>query len=266
VSAAFGMVSRVGTDILGHERWGSGKQNVVVLNDWMSDTSSWDGARQYMDRDRFTWVFADLRGYGRSRGRAGSFTVLEAASDVLALADALPAPRFAIVGHSMSTLVAVHLAQHTPDRIERAVLLCPPPPAGFSVTEQQADASRALARSDAAARAAALSQRFEPRLSKGWSAFKAARWSATSDPDAAAGYVSMFGRDGVPHARARVEVPVLAITGEHDAPPMRREAVVTGLSPICDKLEVVSLADSGHYPMQEMPPLTVALLEHFLGQ
>ena len=54
----------------------------------------------------------DLRGYGRSRGRTGAFTLEEAAADVLALGDALGLTRFAVVGHSMSPLVALHLAPH----------------------------------------------------------------------------------------------------------------------------------------------------------
>jgi hypothetical protein len=40
---------------------------------------------------------------------------------------------------------------------------------------------------------------------------------------------------------------------------------VRTLTPSCDRLEVVSLAESGHYPMQEMPPTTAALVERFLG-
>jgi hypothetical protein len=47
---------------------------------------------------------------------------------------------------------------------------------------------------------------------------------------------------------------------------MRREAVLLSLGPLCAQLEVTPLADSGHYPMQEMPPLTVALVERFLGK
>jgi hypothetical protein len=61
-----------------------------------------------------------------------------------------------------------------------------------------------------------------------------------------------------------VTVPVLAITGEQDAPPMRSEAVTGALGLLCDELVVTPLADSGRYPMQEMPPLTVALIERFL--
>lgn len=252
-------------DLIGHELFGTGSVRVVIMNDWLCDTSTWDGARVYLDGARFTYAFVDLRGYGRSKGRAGTYTLPEAATDVLALADALHWERFAIVGHSMSALVAIHLAQHHADRIERALLLTPPPPAGFGADDAAISASRDLALADEATQRTFLSQRFGTRLSSGWALYKASRWRACADAIAAAGYVAMFARDGLPDPAARIDVPVLAITGEQDAPPMRADAVRQLLSPLCSHLAVTPLSDSGHYPMQEMPPLTVGMMERFLG-
>jgi 3-oxoadipate enol-lactonase len=161
--------------------------------------------------------------------------------------------------------VALHLAQHHADRIERVVLLTPPPPSGFGADDATIEASRALALADDTTRLATVAQRFGGRLSPGWATYKASRWRKAADPAAAAGYVSMFAGDGVPDPTRRVTVPVLAITGEHDAPPMRCEAVTRTLGPLCDHLLVTPLADCGHYPMEEMPPLTVALVERFLA-
>src|SRR5205085_9606644 len=98
--------------MLGHDTLGRGPTPIIVTNDWMCDTSTWDGARPYLDPENFTWVFADLRGYGRSRDLAGQHTLLEAVDDVLALADRLSHAQFVIAGHSMSALIALHLAQH----------------------------------------------------------------------------------------------------------------------------------------------------------
>ena len=250
--------------LLGHELVGTGPLHVLVMNDWLCDTSTWDGACQFLDRARFSYAFADLRGYGRSRGRVGAFTLDEAASDVLALADSLGWARFAILGHSMSALVALHLAQQHPERIARAVLLTPPPPTGFGADEAMIAASQSLALADDATRMSVFAQRFGTRLSPAWVSYKAERWRSTADPSAAAAYVSLFARDGMPKPNEPIAVPVLAITGERDVPPMRREAVLNALGPICQQLTVTPLADSGHYPMQEMPPLTVALVERFL--
>jgi 3-oxoadipate enol-lactonase len=251
--------------MLGHEIVGTGASRVIVLNDWLCDTSTWDGARAYLDTTRFTWAFTDLRGYGRSRSLAGAYTVREGAADVVELAGTLGWTRFAIVGHSMSSLVALELAQHHAARVTHAVAITPPPPTGFGGNEAMIAASRALALGDDAARATYFTARSSAHLSPGWAAFKAARWRATADPAAAAAYVLMFGRDGLPDPTARIAAPMLAITGERDAEPMRAAAVTAALTPICDRLEVVPLAAVGHYPMQEMPPFVVATLERFLS-
>ncbi len=253
------------TEPIGHELFGSGAARVMFMNDWLCDTSTWQSARAFLDVGRFTFAFVDLRGYGRSRERAGAFTLEEAAADLLALADALGWRRFAVVGHSMSSLIALHLGQHHADRIERVVAVTPPPPAGFGADEATLSALRGLALAEDAGRLAFFEQQLGSRLSPRWAHYKAERWRATADPVAAAGYVAMFAKDGLPDRSARITLPVLAITGEQDAPPMRREAVLRGLGPLCDELVVTPLVDSGHYPMQELPPLTVALVERFLA-
>ena len=251
--------------MLGHAVLGSGPRKVIVANDWICDTSTWDAARAVLDRAAFTWVFADLRGYGRSMGRGGEFTLLEAAGDVLALADALGFARFSFVGHSMSTLIAFHLAQHSPERIESAVALTPVPPEGFGLDEATLEKLRAIARGDDAKRTRWLRWRLGARMSEGWARFKAERWRACADPEAVAGYAAMFARRGLPEPTARIGCPLLAVTGEEDIEQMRREAAMKLLAPLCDRLTVTSLAECGHYPMQEMPPLLVAIVEGFLA-
>ena len=250
--------------MLGHDSLGSGPRRVLVLNDWLCDTSTWDSARPYLDGAAFTWVFADLRGYGRSRGQAGAHTVAEGAADVIALADARGFGRFTIVGHSMSSLVALHLAQQRPDRIESAVVVTPPPPAGFGADAGTVEAMEALARGDDARRARGVRTLLGDRLSEGWIRFKAERWRATADPEAVAAYVAMFARDGLPDRASRVARPVLAVTGEEDAEIMRSAAVTRLLAPLCERLVVVPLPGCGHYPMQECPPLLVGHVERFL--
>lgn len=239
---------------------------VLVLNDWIGDTSTWDPAEPYLDTDRFTYVLADLRGYGRSREQTGAYTLAEAAADVLALADELGLARFVLVGHSMSTLLALHLAQTAPARIGALVLLTPPPPSGFGADDATVAALQGLARGDDEIRARGLARVLGDELSVGFRRFKAERWRAAADPEAVAGYVPMFARDGLPNLQAPVAAPVLVITGERDTPPMRQAAVTTALTPLCARLEVVPFTECGHYPMQEMPPRLVAVLERFLAR
>jgi pimeloyl-ACP methyl ester carboxylesterase len=250
---------------IGYDRVGAGPLPVIVTNDWIGDTSTWDGARPYLDTTRFSWVFADLRGYGCSRGMAGRFDLGEAAGDVLDLAATLGMQRFFLVGHSMSSLVALHLAQQAPERVMAAVGLTPPPPGGFGADEAMMAMLREAALGDDAFRVASLKANWGDRLSDGWVAFKAARWGEAADRPAVAAYATMFARDGLPDRSRRIRIPVLAVAGEEDAPPMRGEAVRTALAPLCDRLTVVALARCGHYPMQECPPLLATVVERFLA-
>jgi pimeloyl-ACP methyl ester carboxylesterase len=249
---------------LGHEKIGSGPVNIIVLNDWISDTSSWDPAKPYLSSEEFTWVFADLRGYGRSKTLPGPFDLRQSVTDVLALADHLGWQKFSILGHSMSTLVAIHLAQHHSERVERAVVITPVPPTGLGGDQTMLEAFRSVALFDDQQRVGFLGQRWGDRLSKGWAKFKAARWRSTSSPDAVAGYTTMFGRDGLPDSTAPVDLPVLAITGEEDIEVMRSATVSKLLGTIMRDLTLVRFGQCSHYPMQEMPPLTVATVERFL--
>lgn len=237
---------------------------MFVLNDWIGDTSTWDDARKYLDCEGISWLFTDLRGYGRSKALRGAYTVEEAAHDVLQLADALGLSRFAVVGHSMSTLVALHLAQHHADRLRRAVVITPAPPAGFGADVPSLEPIHALARGDDELRHAWLRMRLGDSLSPGWVQFKLQRWRIAADPEAVAGYATMFARDGLPDPTARIHVPLLAITCERDVPPLRREVVASQLGPLCDQLTLESIEESGHYPMQETPPLLAARVERFL--
>ncbi|GAA4987234.1 alpha/beta hydrolase [Kineococcus glutinatus] len=253
-------------ELLGTGLVGSGPLGVVVLNDWISDAWSWGPTRPYLDTGRCTWALTDLRGYGRSRHLPGPHDLRTAVADVLALADSLGWARFAVVGHSMSSLVALHLAQHCPDRLVRAAVLCPPPPAGFGADEAGLAAPRAVARGDDEVRRARLSQMWGERLGASWLELKLRRWREAADPEAVAGYVAMFARDGLPEPAAPVRVPLLAVTGEEDVPVMRAAAVRELLAPLRPDVEVVPLAQVGHYPMQEAPPLLAAVLGRFLAQ
>jgi len=248
--------------MLGHRSYGLGAHRVVLLNDWTQDTTSWDGLLPFLDGDRFTWTFVDLRGYGASRHLRGDWTATEAATDVLELADAEGWPRFSLVGHSMSTLVAVHLAQHQKERLERLVLVCPPPPAGFGAPDEVVAWLGATARGDEATRAALFGA---DRLGIEWARWKAAAWCATSEPEAVAGYVPLFTRDGLPDPAAPVLVPTLALCGEEDQKSMRSAGVLESYGPLSADLRVVGLPDVGHYPMIELPPRTARLLQEFLG-
>lgn len=251
--------------VLGHRVVGTGPCPAIVLNDWIGDTTTWEAVLPLLDFERFCWAMTDLRGYGRSREIEGDHTLVEATADVLRTADALGWDRFAIVAHSMSSLVALHVGQIAAERIDRIVLITPPPPSGLGADEATVEYLRSVALGDRVQILACLEAMWGDRLSKRWQVHKAERWQNAANPRAAADYVEMFARHGLPDSKRKVTTPVLAITGEQDAEIMRSDAVRQALSPLCSDLIVQPINDVGHYPMQEAPPLTYTLVERFLA-
>ena len=75
--------------ILAHEVIGSGAEKVIVLGGWLGDRGVFQPIQHLLDQDKFTYCFADPRGYGGSLDIAGQHTNAEVAGDVVALAAAL---------------------------------------------------------------------------------------------------------------------------------------------------------------------------------
>lgn len=125
---------------LAYDTYGSGPEKVIVLHSWMGDAKSFDAMKSYLDTDSFTYVFADLRGYGRSREIPGKYTVEEAGADTINLADQLGWNRFHVIGHSMSGMVVQRIIiddwNRPARRIKSAVAITPVTADGYPADEQ----------------------------------------------------------------------------------------------------------------------------------
>jgi pimeloyl-ACP methyl ester carboxylesterase len=90
-----------------------------------AEGSAWERAG-YLTRlaDRFRCVAIDPRGFGGSDrpSAEAAYGLDEHARDVLAVADAVGAPRFAYWGHSAGGLIGLALAAMAPDRVAAAVV------------------------------------------------------------------------------------------------------------------------------------------------
>ncbi len=68
-------------------------------------------------------VALDLRGHGRTAAGREAFSIKSWAADVEALIGALELPAVTLVGHSMGTLIAQHLAAQRPQLVDQLVLV-----------------------------------------------------------------------------------------------------------------------------------------------
>jgi pimeloyl-ACP methyl ester carboxylesterase len=59
---------------------------------------------------------------------------------------------------------------------------------------------------------------------------------------------------------------MLIVAAAQDAPMFQAAALEASMLPYYLNSKVISLSESGHYPMQEQPPLLATVIERFLGE
>ena len=77
--------------------------------------------------DHLTMVYVDLRGGGRSTGRATDLTFDRVAEDVDAIGAALGVDRFMLLGHSILGMLALECGRRLPERVSHVITVGTPP-------------------------------------------------------------------------------------------------------------------------------------------
>ena len=245
---------------LGHCRIGNGPVVCVVLHEWLGDHVNWEPVLPYLDPTRHTIVFMDLRGYGWSRGMSGGCTLDEAAADVLRTADELAIPRFHLVGHSMSGLVAQRIALQAGDRIRSVTLFSPVPPTGFRADEAALKALNAVIDEDEAA-GRAITARTSSRYGAGWLRRKLAIAREASTVEAKRGYLTMFTTSAITGETHGLAASMHVVTGALDIPFYRGEPLRSAFALAYPRVTFEIIDDAGHYSMLETPVRVASIIE-----
>ncbi|WP_371497778.1 alpha/beta hydrolase [Kitasatospora sp. NBC_00374] len=247
---------------ISHRLIGTGGNRVVVLHDWFGTTLGWGPFLDYLDGDTFTYATLDYRGYGERADVPGDYTLAEIAQDVLALADRLGWERFSLVGHSMGAKAAQRVLAEAPHRIRRLAGIAPVPASAYPL-DADAHALFHGAAERPANRRAILDLVTGRRANAGWLDRMTAQSVAQSRPEAVEAYLTDWTTQDFAAKIAGSRLPVRVFIGEHDLALTEPVMQATWLSHYPDaSLEV--LANSGHYPMYELPVAFATALEDFL--
>lgn len=251
--------------ILGYELFGSGSEKVIVLHDWMGDSENYASAKPWLDDTNFTYAFAEVRGYGRSKEIAGAYTTDEVAGDVSRLADHLGWSKYHFIGHSMTGMAgfkAVMLDWQGDKKIKSFVAVSPVTPDGYPASEDD-EAFLTAAMTDDETAANAFGALTGGKLNAAWSTRKMARNRATSHPEALKGYYDMWlGEDFADEfAKANIKTPVLVIGGNQDLPGFLKEYYDKTIAQWIPSATFSYIENAGHYSMQETPVLFSTLIE-----
>ena len=249
--------------IIGHELYGSGPEGVIVMHDFYGCRDTWAFARNFFDTRNFTFAFVEVRGYGVSRHIPGEYTPVEAASDILALADNLGWQRFHIVGHSMSGMLAQRVVLDGCERVTSAILNTPVAATGLRFSpEGLAVITDSITDNDA------LAQAFDVltgnRLCREWLDFKIRQTRSTRSKEAQAGYLKSLATQGFLDQMKGNTTPMLIIIGEFDMEPFTEAITKETFLTWYPNAEMAVCRNAGHYPQQEVPVYVATVINRFL--
>ena len=247
-----------------HELHGSGPRHVIALHGWFGDRTSYRPLMRWIDAESFSYALMDQRGYGDARAADGEFTVEEIARDAVALADRLGWEKFAVIGHSMGGKAAQRLVADAPDRISALVGISPVPASGAGM-DDDVFAFFAGARDDADARRAIIARTTGGRLPAAWLDATVRYSLECSTREAFGRYLPSWSRGDFHQQLRDAGTPALFIVGEHD-PELGADTMRRTVLQWFHDARLVSLANAGHYAMDETPLDLVALIEEFLLQ
>ncbi len=100
-----------------------GEPTLVMLPGLTANAHSFDGLVSAELSPRYRLLALDLRGRGLSDKPENAYTFADHAADVLGLIDTQRIAQATLVGHSFGGLLAMYMAAHFPQRIERVVLI-----------------------------------------------------------------------------------------------------------------------------------------------
>jgi len=246
---------------LGYVQHGTGPECVLVMHDWLGDHTSYEPVMPYLDGASFTYVFVDLRGYGKSIHICGNYNVQEIAADCLTLADRLGWQRFHLIGHSMTGMATQRIAADVPSRIKSAIAVCPISAAGNQLNEEALSFFSSTGESDDAFRR--LIKFVTGGLSDQWADVKLRQNRERVAAGCRSGYLEMVTKTNFVEDVRGLETPYLIITGEKD-PGLGEEAMKNTFLAWHPNATLLSIPNCGHYPMQECPPYFAMLIENFL--
>jgi pimeloyl-ACP methyl ester carboxylesterase len=262
-------VASQSTPILGRSHYGNGREKVLVFHDWMGDSANYEPLIPYLDPSTYTYVFADVRGYGKSRHLTGDYSVDEVAADAFRLADELNWQRFHLIGHSMTGMVAQRMALDDwtsgAKRLKRVVAITPVSADGYPADEGTKKFLWDLIHERNLSEQG-FSMLTGQRLSTTWGRVKTNRHFQTSSEEALKGFYRMwlesdFSQDV---RKARVGTPFLVIGGRQDLPGFQEEHLRKTFGAWYANLQFAFITDAGHYPMHETPVYLASLIEQFL--
>ncbi len=222
---------------------------------------------------RYHVVTFDHRGHGESDAptEASSYSLDRLAADTRAVADAVGADQFRLLGHSMGGMVARRLVLAHPQRVEALVLMDTSPGPVPGLDDELLEMGAVIALTDGMDELKRIMDAFSPlgtpayeRLlveRPGYREFNDRKWATLSPMMWATLARAIANQSDELASLASVGCPTLVIVGEQDTPFV---GVSRDMAATIPGAELAVIPDAGHSPQFENPSAWLQALEEFL--
>ena len=246
---------------LGHKIIGTGKRNVIFLHELMGDCRNYEPIFPYLDTEKFTFIFVDLRGYGLSKEILGEYSCSEASLDVQNLITFLNIDEVYIVAHSMSTMIAQKIALEDA-RVTKLILITPIPASGIKLPEK-AKNNLINEMLENKSKIEEIVYSSSKRYNETWAQGRIKMAYESSTLEARVGYMKMYLNTDFSHEVKNIKIPIKIIVGKYDFPIFALSLVTRVFSQSYKDLEIIECQEAGHYPMLECPVYFASKVEKF---
>jgi pimeloyl-ACP methyl ester carboxylesterase len=265
-------------DVTIHVRVGGAGPTVVMLHGYGDTGDMWAPLAAEL-AGKHTVIVPDLRGLGLSSKPPLGYDKKTQARDVAGVLDALKINRFDLVTHDIGNMVGFAVASAYPERVTRFVIMDAPVPGVGPWEEILKNPLLWHFRFGGPDMERLVAGRERIYLDRFWNEFSAdpKRWTEEMRNHYAALYAlpgamhagfsqfAAFDQDAIDNrawlaAGGRLKMPILAIGGEKSFGLQMAEVMKSA----ADNVEGLSIADSGHWLMEEQPKATIAAIRAFL--
>jgi 3-oxoadipate enol-lactonase len=243
---------------------------VLFLHAGIADSRMWQPQIEVLEPAGYRVIAPDLRGFGGQRLEPEPFSYVRDAET------ALDGPA-AVVGCSLGGRVALELAVHRPDLVERLVVIAPGFPgwdwsdetkAGWAAEEAAYESGDLESAAEASVRLWVVGPNRSPdEVDPGLRALVTAMVLRSYEMQAGAWEAGADEQDvlepPVSDRLGEIRCPTLVVVGDEDVPDMR--AIAGHLAASIGPARQATVAGAGHLPSLERPEEVNALLLDFLS-
>jgi len=253
---------------------GSGRYHILFLHGFAASLHTWDELVPFFPPNEYTLHLVDLKGHGHSvEQRSGDYSALHNAQIVSAYIRSLGVDEINLLGHSFGGVVGMFAALECP-KVSRLVLIDAPAfpqhiprfmrilripiigPLSMALLSPRLIARKGL--ESVFFRHERITEQLIERYAAGYRGLAAARGLAETArqmiPDNAEQITGRY---------AGLDIPVLILCGEHDriVKPWQGQKLSRAIA----GSRLVTIADCGHNPHEELPEKTFGLVRAFLA-